>query len=230
MLNSEITSRISSTLKSNSKDGRLSRRLILSVAESKAKFLISQKLNDKSLFREDNLFKNLNCFALKADNIISCDVIAFRRCKSLMKSKKKLPKLLYSKFGNSILSITTIDGSVDFLPITLTSYNLLKDRPSAKFVKQNYYYINDGYLYLPDSEIKAVNILLLTLESEKIDELSECSDTECKSVWDYDFVCSDKILEVVIQETLNEILGSNKKIPEDTNPNMDENQRGKTTV
>lgn len=233
MTNAELVSRIVNAIKALNKDEHISRRYILNTARSKAKFLMSQKLTDISLFREDNLFTSINCFELKPDEIVRCSIVEFRRCHSLMKSKCKLPELVYSRFGNSIDSVVTIDGMTEFLPIDLTQYRLNQKRQHAKFVKQNYFYVQDGYLYLPDSEIEAVDIIVLTTEPEVADEVAGCNskndESECKSVWDYEFVCSDKLLEPVIQETLKEILSSNKQIIEDENPNLTSIQKDRTT-
>lgn len=231
MKQSEFVSRIVNGIKALNKDEHISKRYILSIGKSKATFLMSQKLNDRSLFREDNIFDTIRCFGLKPDNIVNCDIIEFRRCKSLMKSKLKLPKLIYSKFGSSLIDVSTIDGEQTFSPLNLTNYRLLKDRPNAKYANKFVYYVQDGYLYLPDSEIEAVDLVLITTDTDKIDELSECGESNsCQSIWDYEFKCPDKLLEVVIQETLNEVLSSFKRIVEDENPNMDETQKGKTTM
>jgi hypothetical protein len=220
MLNSEITSRISSTIKTNSKDGRLSRRLILSIAESKAKFLISQKLNDKSLHREQNLYQTVSCIELVDENIIKCPIIEFRSCRSLKRSKNKLPELIHSRYGHSLKEVLSLDEGISFMNITPTQYRLNKSR-SLK-VKNNYFYVKDGYLYLPDSKVIMVTLNILTQDLYELNESSNCKDGDCKSVWDYEFICPDKLIEVVIQETIKE-LSVTKQIQEDGNPNMNPN-------
>lgn len=231
MKNSEFVSRVINGIRALNKDEHISKRYVLHIGRNKSRFLISQKLNDKSLFREDNLFETIRCFPMKKDDIVSCNIVAFRRCKSLMKSKHKIPELIYSKYGSSIIGVYSIDGGITFTPTTLTNYSLLKDRPNSKFISKYMYYIQDGYLYLPDSDIEAVDIVLITLENDVADEVSECNtENQCKSLWDYDFKCPDKLLEVVIQETLQEVLGTFRKIVPDENPNMDETLRGKTTL
>ena len=220
MLNKEITSRIISTLKSNSKDGRLSRRLVLSVAESKAKFLISQKLNDKSLHREQNLYQTISCIEMITQDTVRCPIIEFRRCNSLQRSKLKLPELIHSRYGHSLKEVLSVDENTSFINITPTQYRLNKDR-SLK-VKGNYFYVKDGYLYLPDSEIQSVTLIILTQDLYDLYAISECKNGECKSAWDYEFICPDKLLEVVIQETIKE-LSITKQIQEDVNPNLNGN-------
>ena len=59
MTNSEIVSRIANTLNTLTKDVRRSKRYLLNVARSKASFLIAQKLGEKSLIKEDNIYTQL---------------------------------------------------------------------------------------------------------------------------------------------------------------------------
>lgn len=231
MTNTELVSRIVNDVRALNKDEHISRRSILHIAKNKAKFLISQKLRDKSLYREDNLFSTIKCFNLKKDDIVKCDIIEFRKCSSIMKSKSKLPELVFSKFGSSIVSVTTIDGMTEFLPMNLTKYRLNTKRRFSKFISQNYYYVRDGYLYLPDTEIKSVDVTLLTLNTDEVEEVSGCSECDpCKSIWESEFICSDKLLEAVIQDTLQEVLSTFRQITPDENPNMTELQRDKTTI
>jgi hypothetical protein len=229
MTNSEIVSRIINGAKALDKDSHISRRYVLNVARSKATFLMSQKLLDKTLYREDDLIKHLPCFPLKKISRKDCGIVEFKLCKSIMKSKDPIPGLIYSRYGNSIISISSIDGSELFYPITLKKYNLNQRREHASLVKQKYYYIKDGYLYLPDSEIEMVDIDLISLEPEKLNDISECETADCcKSAWDSEFVCSDKLLEAVITDTRNEVLSA-LNIPKDENPNMDSNIKSQTS-
>jgi len=220
MLNSQVASRIISTLKSNSKDGRLSRRLVLSVAESKAKFLISQKLNDKSLHREQNLYQTVSCIEMVTEDVVKCPIIEFRRCDSLQRSKLKLPELIHSRYGHSLKEVLSVDENTPFISITPAQYRLNKSRSLKR--KENYFYVKDGYLYLPDSEVQSVTLIVITQDLYDLYTISECKNGDCKSAWDYEFICPDKLLEVVIQETIKE-LSITKQIQEDVNPNLNGN-------
>ena len=219
MNNTNLVSRIQSLLKGTSKDGRISRRLILKTAESKAKFLIAQKLNDRSLYREQNLYQTISCIELIDQDIIRCPIIEFKSCRSLKRSKLKLPELIHSKYGNSLKEVTSIDGQYSFEPITPAQYRLNKKRTLK--TKTDYFYVQDGYLYLPDSEVEMVDIIVLTIDLYELEQCSSCSENKCKSAWDFEFICPDKLLEVVIQETIKE-LSLNKQIREDVNPNLNE--------
>ena len=140
-----------------------------------------------------------------------------------MRTKKKLPKILSSIFGYAILLVTTIDGEKEYKIKTLSSYNTLKRRSNFNKFKGKYAYLKDGYLYIPDSDVEAVNILILTLDEDS-DEISECSDPnlKCTSIWDRDIKVADKILTPIIQQTVQEI-SIRFNIPVDENSNLDVN-------
>lgn len=227
MTKKELVSRIENTLKTLNKDQHISRRFIYHTAKNKAKFLLAQKFDEFSLFTMDSIISEIPCFRLKKVKVKDCDILEFRLCNSLMKSVKKVPELLNGRLGNSVLSVTTVDGTKDFTPINPKKYRISKNRMYSNVIKNSFYYIKDGYLYLPDSEVEMVDLEVITLDNDEVSEVSECSE-DCVSIWDTQFVCTDKLLEVVIQETLKELLGSYAQIQEDENPNLSVHQKDKT--
>lgn len=223
MTNAEFVSRVRNGLNSLSKDDRISRRYILHIGRQKSTFYISQKLNDRSLYREDNLYKVVNCLELERIDVTKCDIIEFRRCKSIMKSKNKLPKLIYSRYGNTLKEVTTIDDEKEFKATTPAQYRRDQNRVSATDYIN--FYVKDGYLYLLDTEIERVNLYLITVETETCDQVSACDNTEdCKSLWDYEFIIPDKLEEVILAETVKEV-AMKKQTPIDENPNENNNEK-----
>lgn len=220
MTNLQITSIVLDTLKANSKDSRISRRLVLSTLESKARYYISQKLNDKSLYREANIYIEVPCVEFENIDVIKCPIIEFRTCKTLMKGKKKLPELIWSKYGHTLKEIMSIDGSYSFEPITLAQYRKNKQRTGK--TNKKYFYIKDGYPYIPDYEFYTGNLYLISQDMYHLSQISECSENKCNSIWEFEFICPNKLEEVVIQETIKH-LSLTKQIQEDTNPNLNPN-------
>ena len=212
----DIVSRISNSLNSVSKDNRIPKRYILKVVKDIATFLIAQKLGDRSLYKESNPYITISCFELEPIEVVKCDIIEFRRCKSIMKSKNKLPKLIDSKYGASLKEVTALDDETDFKFTTPAQYRRDKNRGESDY---KYYYIKDGYLYLLDVTVPRVNLYVLTLDEENIESCDKCND--CKSLWEYDLNIPDKLLEAVTQETLKTI-SIRKQIPRDENANTQE--------
>jgi len=226
MNNKKLVSRISNSINAINKDARVSKRYILEVATSKAIYLMAQKFRDKSLFREDNILTSIDCFELEQIDKYKCDIVEFKSCNYVMKSVKKVPELVYSRFGSSLKEVTNIDFSLDFRPTT--PFKFRRDKRREGFGIDKFWYIKDNYLYLPESDVQRVSLLLYTPNEYEAVKTSACEDKKCLNPWDFEFKCSSKLMEVVIQETLKEITFK-LQIPTDENPNMDENIKSKTT-
>lgn len=223
----EAISRVVNSLNSISKDVRVPKRLVLNILKTVGEFLVSQKMRDKTLYRETNTFKWLHCVELEPDDVVKCPIVEFRRCDSIMKSKKPLPKIVSSRYGEAILKVVSIDGNNEYKPTLLTTYNNSKKIRNANKFKGGKYYIKDRYLYLPDTEVEVVDMLVLTLD-EDYEEACGCKeDMECKSVWDTELPLPDKLANVVIAETIKEV-GMRLSVPTEENPNLDSNQKTQT--
>jgi hypothetical protein len=227
MKNSEIVSIVINQLRYLNKDEHISRRFVLRKLRENARFLISQKLRDKTLYREDPLESWVECLQMEKVDSVKCDIIEFKTCENLMVSKEELPEVIYSKFGAGLSKAYSIDGQKEYDYITLRQYNLNKLRAS---VNNKYFYIKDNRLYLPDSTVERVNIPIITLETEKIPQVNSCgSQDSCRSIWEFDFIGSDRFLQQVIGQTVTELAQTHKRIPEDENPDMDSNIKSSTT-
>lgn len=146
-----------------------------------------------------------------------------------MKSKEKLPELINSRLGESIHSVTSIDGQF-FERTSLEDFEALK---YSKFpnLKRNLYYVSGGYLYLPNSEVKLVDLLVFTQFPEEAEVVSSCSDCDpCESIWDRTFICPDKHEDDVVVLTLQELAQTWRSIVPDENPNKTSIQKDRTVV
>lgn len=223
----EIISNIQETLNSTTKDTYIPRRLILSLLKQNIQDFMTKKLNDKSLFREVNIYDWIECIEMVSLDTIKCPIVELQRCNSLMKSKNKLPNLIWSRFGASIVSVTTVDSDREFNIISEKDYSNLKRRRGFEKFKGNYVIIgSDNHLYIPDSTIELVNALVYTLDESKYD-CSSCKDNDCRSYWDNEISIPDKILNPSIASTINNLM-IRIQIPKDENPNLDSNIKSQT--
>jgi hypothetical protein len=231
--NGEIISRVANGLKALVKDSHISGRYIINIAQTKAKFLMSQKLDEMTLNKEDSLIKTIPCFRLERVKSKDCGIVEFRLCDQLMRSCKELPELLSGKNGPSVLSVLSVDGSVSYRYITPRAYADLKRRKYKKKGGHGYFYIQDKHLYLVDSLNELVDLEVIPLDKDEADVASDCTDSSdiesgCASKLDSDFVCPDRFLDLVIKDTIAEIGNFYRTSVEDENPNLDENQKTKT--
>src|SRR5690606_14916077 len=119
----------------------ISRRYILNIGRDKARTYMSQKLLDRTLYREAQLLTHIPCFPMKDVSMKSCPHIEFRRCESLVVSKNPLPELLYSRYGASILRVYSLDDSVEFQYSSIHSITTELNREYAGKIPK--YYIKD---------------------------------------------------------------------------------------
>ena len=222
MTKNEIATRIITTLRQNYKDRWLSKRFVLHILEEKMRFLLSQKLRDRSLFREENLMSQINCYEFKKVDKLKCDIIEFRTCNHVMKGTKKLPELLYSRYGSSIRMITNLDQSEEIKPTNPKDY--IRDRKRKYYNYPPGYYVRDGYPYIVNSDIEAGFIELITLDTKRVAEIDcESEVGSCKAATDYDFISSDKLAEIAVQQTIQEIAQTYIQIQPDEKPDNNEN-------
>ena len=135
-----------------------------------------------------------------------------------MKSKKPLPKPVFSRLGASIKEISSVDGNFRFTYLDKGQYQRNKKRQHSLKDEVYVYLDSQNYLYIPDHEIYSVDLTLLTMYPEEAENSSSCTEKGCTSKWDEKFVCPDKLLSTVLTETLK-LAGMSRSIQSDQNPN-----------
>lgn len=219
MTKGEFVSRVVNGLNALNKDSRVSRRYILHVGTNIVKDFVAKKLTEGLLLKDLDIITNISCLEMVCEDTISCDIIEFKRCESLMKSKCKLPELFGSSFGASIISVTSIDDLTEFKPTTLKQYRRNLDRVNYYDDEFKEFYVKDNYLYLPNSNALRVNVELITLYPELIRACGE-EQNDCIDVYESKFIVPSKIVDNVVKATIQEI-AFKKQIPIDENPNLD---------
>lgn len=223
MKNSEAVAMLLNPLKLLNKDSHISRRYVLRTLRVIAKTYIAQRLVERALLNDYNLYSTLECFEFKKLDTVDCPILSFKRCKTLMKSVKPLPELIYSKIGASIKNARTVDDMMVASLIDLNQY--IRNSKRKYKLEEVYIYIdNDRYVYIPEEEIYALNLELITLETELLDEKSACKKSSCKSYWDAEFICPDRLLNPVFKEATQIIAATYGATIKDSNPNGIEKQ------
>ena len=217
MTNIEFVSQISGILKSNNKDNRIPKRLILKVGQDAATFLIAQKLMDRTISSETNLFTTIPCFEFEKIESKNCPSIEFRLCKILMKSKEPLPKLVFSRLGASIRDIVALDGDFTFTFVDEAQYRRNKKRQQQLKDQVFVYLGTDNHLYIPDREILSLDLTILTTDTTKAEECSACKEKSCDSFWNKIFIIPSRLIETVKDLTLQR-LQMTRTLPEDQSP------------
>lgn len=218
MKNSEAVAITFNSLKFLNKDDRISRRFVLRLMQSISATFISQRLFERTLQNDLKIYSELRCLEMEKVESIKCPIVEFRTCNTLMRSKKPLPELVFSRLGASIKDITSVDNLFEFRLLDLQQYRRNKKRKYQ--LKEVLAYLGiDNHLYIPEEEVYAINANLITMKTDEVDDCSECKKSNCKSGWEYEFICPDRLLDAVIKETLKIIASTTRAIVEDPNPN-----------
>ena len=222
MNNRELVSRISNQLRMITKDENISDRLVLNTAKSIARKFITQKTQRRSIDRDMSLYKEVKCIEFETIDTFSCKFIEFQSCEKLSRSKVKFSDLIFTRYGSSVKELYSIDRRNNFSESTLYQYRNNSERKGGDITEQNKFYILDNYIYVTD-EVEALSGLVLVLDQYELEEACGCTEN-CKSVWDFEFVCPDSVLEDVISYTIQNMMMT-KQIQPDENPNLNENSK-----
>lgn len=226
--NGEFVSRVVNDLNALTKDVHISRRWLLSIGQTKAESYVAQKWEDGSLIEDLALQTCVSCVRMIPVDKIECCDATFKLCRVLMRSEHRLPGLIYFSLGPIISSVSNVDGTRYYKYQRLEAY---KNEQKRKYADkgQKRYYIQDGYLYIPDDYIELVNVCYFTMDRRDALNLSACTPPKtCVSRWDDDFIYPVKLIEYIVSETLKEAV-TKIQIPNDDNPDMDANQKTKTS-
>lgn len=192
---------------------------------------MSQKLDELSLNKEEGIKFRIECFPMQRIKNKDCGVVEFRLCNKIMRSCQKLPETIFGKSGTGVLRVTNIDESREYKYVTAKEYSRLHKR-KYRNKSARYFTIKDGYLLAPETTSELLEVEMIAIDQDEAANASSCAPkgVDCKNAWDAEFVCPDRFLDLVIQETVNEVAGVYRTAVPDENPNMDEHQKTQTTT
>lgn len=208
-----ISSDIQSELRANNIDDRYSFRFLTSKIKDKVKNFVKQDADNRRFYKLPELWKPFPPIEMKVvDNTeYALDV---PECKTLMKSKKELPKTFSSNYGE-LIRIFTINGETQYHLTTKIAYRDIMNR-EFRDKRIKYAWIEGGFLYIPDSEVQVVKAMGFNESTLSPDGCSKPLDEEL-SVPPY-------LLDIVKKDIINELLGK-KNIHVDEKPNLNSNEK-----
>ncbi len=158
MTTGESISRIRNTLKIVTEDSFITDRFLYGLIMKYAKTLMHRDHKTINLFKNSGLFKEDPCVELiDVDKIAACCLNINTGC-TFKRSKYRLPAIINLNNGPIIRAVTTLDYSVQLHKTEPSVYANITKLSSFKYNKRNYYWIVDGYLYIPDVDWEAVRI------------------------------------------------------------------------
>lgn len=210
MTKREIISLVRNELNTITLDDRISNRYIYSKIISYADIIIKRESDTRRLFNSTNIFLVDEFFKLKESKLINCTTVYIPNCTTVMKSVNKLPTFYSSIYGN-LLIISTLDESNRFEQTTPENYKNISNREFKP--KTGYYWISDGYLIIPNSEVEAVK--LRWVDKKEVNQVTSLDEKIGMPEW----LISDVIRMVVVD------IRNMRSITKDENPDMNLNSK-----
>jgi hypothetical protein len=213
----EFISTVRHTLNSLTLDNYISSEYIYNVGLSISKLLAKRESDSRRIFKSTFNFNYIDCIELEEINAAQCT--GAPKCKKLMRSKKPIPETFVSNYG-SIMFVFNVDKSKDYIEVNPISYKSIaaqEFKPKGK----GYFWLENKYLIIPDSEVEIVSILGLFTDPISLDQNAASS---CGKVLDMPFPALDYLLSSITELTTRTIISS-KQIPVDENSNLNVNEK-----
>lgn len=204
-------------------DTRLSDRVVFSLLENHAKWLIYRESEKLKLIKMDSLFQPYNCVeVIEAPLIDPC--CGIKNLCTVYRTKEKLPPLYEDSMGVIIKNITTIDNQTSLTLIKPSEWERKQNNPwIPKDKKNKFCFYFDGYLYFPNGSWKKVNVPgLYTRDISDInlcDDCLTCKDEtkQCRRFLDKNFIIPDFLEAQMFDAVIRDLSNTYKKLPEKSN-------------
>lgn len=207
-------------LKAYNLDDKYSYRFLASKLRGNIENFLKQDAVDRSIFKINELWKPLKNIDLK-DSYNDTNNIYFDSKTTIKKSIHKIPDVYTCKYGN-LIKITNVNNSIEYQPTKPFQYKDIKNR---EFSDPNvrYYWIEDGYLYIPDSEVEEVRAYGLFKDSQEADVFNGVVDC-CFKPLDSILLVPDYIITIAKKQVYVDLIAG-KNIIEDSNPDQNTNNK-----
>jgi hypothetical protein len=195
----QIASTISGDLKALNLDDYISYRYIADKFRDKIAYFLRLEARSRELIRDISIWKTIVSVELEEVGTSYCDYIG---CNTIKKSKVKIPEAFNTNYG-LLLKVLTVDGSRQFTPIKSSDYILYTKMEYGG--KNFHYWIEDGYLYIPNVDLEYVKVLIIPKEPIEVDVLNNPCD--CVYPLDGKLVYPDYLISLAQTEVMNDLRG-----------------------
>ena len=221
----DIISRIRKRIKAENQDSFITDRYIYSVIEKHSAWLLRREDNTMKIIRMVNSYETLDYVELiDVDKVIAGCTGIKSNC-SIKRTENKIPELFDGYFGPLIRTITSLDGSEQVVPTTLSQFTKIANSKNFKYNKTKYYWIADNYIYFPNLEWDAVSVDGVFKGNISDYKCSTCEDGACLSAQEKTFNVPEYLYGELENFVIQEILGL-YQLPPDTNKDKQHIIRG----
>lgn len=231
----ESIARVRTLLKANSVDAFITDRFIWSLISKHADFSIFKYRHSSNIISSPDLYTTLFGFELEEQDLLamSCLYIpGLNNCNSvkIYKSKEKLPSIRVINDKWLIKSVTSVDFSFVFTQVSFGNFSLLLNNRFRKFSRDNYYAVDDGYLYIFDLSGKeegtyAVNITAAFSDASHVAIKNMCYDCDkpCVFVQDGSAGIPSSLMSEIEAAVLQDILSTMYQVQQANAGDFDNN-------
>lgn len=221
----EVISEVRNDLRANSIDEWVPSKYIHSKLKGAASLFIKREADDRRLQKYLDIWTVIECLEMEEIPLIQCCNIDIPNCKTVMRSKKKLPDIYSTRYGYA-MTISSVDYERDYLATTPREYKYNMNREFVDRSKR-YFWIENGHLIIPGSMVQNVRVRAIFVDKAAAVRLNTCGDenTGCVNFLDQEFVVPEHLLKNVKDATTSAILNSYKQLQPDELPNQNANEK-----
>lgn len=202
----QIASDLTLDLKARNIDDHITFRYLVNKFNDKLAYYLRLEGRSRELMRDISIWQPLKCIDLIEVATNSC---GYKDCTILKRSVKKLPEAYVLNYG-LMLKILTVDGLITLVPI---KSNELSSRTKFEYGGGNLpYWVEDDYLYIPNTEIEVVKGLILPKNPIEVKVFN--NPCECVYPLDGEITVTDYLIGLAKKEVYMELLQS-KQIVQD---------------
>lgn len=214
----EVISELRNDLRSVSIDEWIPAKYIHMKLIGFASLFIKREADDRRLFRYSNIFTTIKCLPMVEDDLINCCDISIPNCTKVMRSKDKLPKIYTTRYGY-LANVTAVDYDKDYIFTTPAQYKYTKSRRFVDLSKR-YYWIENGYLIIPDSMVSAVTFKAMFVNRADALKLECDAEETCYRLLDEEFIAPEHLLHDIKNATSTELINTYKRFQPDEMQNL----------
>lgn len=213
----KIVSDLSDDVKALNIDDRFSYRFLASKFKDKVQVFIRQDARSRELLKESNIWKPINCVELEDANAIDCNCVE-DDCASIKKSKIVIPDAYSTTYGN-LVKVFTLDGSQEYKEIHAYQH---PDKATREYGTGKYFWLENGYLFIPNVTYKAVKVLIIAKHPQQVDIINGVV-SKCETPLNEELNYPAYLITVAKTEVLKELTGATTRVIPDENPNQNQN-------
>jgi len=209
----DVTSRVRNVLKAVKEDPFMTDRFLYSLIMKYAKMLIYRQSEKGKIKQFTSLFSVIPCMDLiEVDKIEACCLGIKTGC-TFMRTKDKLPEMIDGGKGPIIRVVSSIDGSQRLEETYPSTYVTVTKTSNFKYLKTNYFWYIDGYIYVPVVSWEGIRIEAMFDEDLSAFDCSKDAD-DCTTEQERELSVPENLFAEIEQMVLKEILTTGQ-IPSD---------------